>query len=178
MNLRVSVVNLDRPSVNASSADYGKELLKYLESIKNDTMPVAFREVSDRAAAEEQVRNKKSHAMIIIPAGFSDSIRLKHSGAGVRVPFELSGNLTETNYMISAILGTTYVAGYISLVTGTPEPYHFIETPAGQSSRLNDFTMAIPGLLVLATIMLMFSGAIAFVAEPEKRPCYVLNYRK
>ncbi|MFA5816898.1 MAG: ABC transporter permease [Bacteroidales bacterium] len=169
LNLQVSVVNLDRPSGAASSADYGKELLKYLESVKNDTIPVTFRKVSDRAAAEEQVRNKKSHAMIIIPSGFSDSIRLKQTGAAVRVPFELSGNLTETNYMISAILGITYVSGYISSVTGTLEPYHFIETPAGQSSKLNDFAIAIPGLLVWATIMLMFSGAIAFVVEPEKK---------
>lgn len=169
LNLQVSVVNLDQPSAIGSRVDFGKEILNYLESVKNDSMPVTFREVIDRATAEEQVRNKKSHAMIIIPAGFSDSILLKRSGAGVRIPFELSGNLTETNYMIAAILGVTYVSGYINSVTGTLEPYHFIETPAGQSSKLNEFTLAIPGLLVLATIMLMFSGAIAFVAEPEKK---------
>lgn len=169
LNLKVSVVNLDRSESRISAADFGKELLNYLESIKNDTLPITFSEITSRSSAEEQVRNKKSHAMIVIPAGFSDSILLKQSGGNVRVPFEISGNLTETNYMVSAILGVTYVSGYINSVTGTPEPYHFIETPAGQSSKLNDFTIAIPGLLVLATIMLMFSGAIAFVVEPEKR---------
>lgn len=169
LNLEVCVVNLDRPSAAVSPADYGKELLKYLESVKNDTLPVTFREAGNRAAAEKMVRDKQSNAMIIIPAGFSDSIRLKQSTGAVRVPFELSGNLTETNYMISAILGITYVAGFINSVTGTLEAYHFIETPAGKSSKLNEFTIAIPGLLVLATIMLMFSGAIAFVAEPEKK---------
>jgi ABC-2 type transport system permease protein len=71
--------------------------------------------------------------------------------------------------MISAILGITYVSGFINASTGALEPYHFVETPAGQSSKLNDFAIAIPGLLVLATIMLMFSGAIAFVVEPEKK---------
>jgi len=169
MNLRVSVVNLDRPSTANPAFDYGKELLKHLESVKNDTIPVTFTEVSDRLTADDQVRNKVTHAMIVIPAGFSDSIRLKQAGGNVRVPFELSGNLTETNYMVSAILGITYVSGYINSVTGILEPYHFIETPAGLSSKLNDFTIAIPGLLVLATIMLMFSGAIAFVVEPEKK---------
>lgn len=169
LNLQVCVVNLDQSATGASAADYGKELLTYLESVKNDTMPVTFSEVGDRIIAEERVRNKESHAMIIIPAGFSDSIRQKQAGDNVRVPFELSGNLTETNYMLSAILGITYVSGYINSVTGTLEPYHFIETPAGQSSKLSDFDIAIPGLLVLATIMLMFSGAIAFVAEPEKK---------
>ena len=178
LNLRVSVVNLDRPSGQPPQADYGRELITYLESIKNDTLPVTFREAVDRAAAAEEVRNKKSNAMIIIPAGFSDSIRLKQSGGMVRVPFELSGNLTETNYMISAILAITYVSGYINSVTGTLEPYHFTETPAGKSSKLNDFTIAIPGLLVLATIMLMFSGAIAFVAEPEKKTMLRLKLSK
>lgn len=169
LNLKVSVVNLDHTKASGSAADYGKELLSYLASVKNDTLPVTFQEVGNRATAEENVRNKKSHAMIVIPAGFSDSILLRQTGNPVRVPFELSGNLTETNYMISAILGITYVSGYINSVTGTLEPYHFIETPAGLSSKLNDFTIAIPGLLILATIMLMFSGAIAFVAEPEKK---------
>ena len=178
LNLRVSVVNLDRPSGQHSQTDYSRELLTYLESIKNDTLPITFREAVDRAAAAEQVRNKKSNSMIIIPAGFSDSIRLKQSGGRVRVPFELSGNLTETNYMISAILGVTYVSGFINSVTGTLEPYHFTETPAGQSSKLNEFTGAVPGLLVLATIMLMFSGAIAFVAEPEKRTMLRLKLSK
>ncbi len=169
MNLKVCVVNLDRSPAVASSANYGQELLNYLESIKNDTLPITFTEVNDRQTAAELVRNKKSHAMIVIPSGFSDSVLLKLSGGNVRVPFELSGNLTETNYMVSAILGITYVSGYINTVTKTLEPYHFIETPAGLSSKLNDFTIAIPGLLVLATIMLMFSGAIAFVVEPEKK---------
>jgi len=169
LNLKISVVNLDRPSSDAAPADYGKELVKFLESVRNDSIPVNFQEVGDRFTAGEQVRNKTSHAMIIIPAGFSDSILLKRSGSNVRVPFELSGNLTETNYMMAAILGVSYVTGYINTITGIREPYHFIETPAGNSSKMNDFTIAIPGLLVLATIMLMFSGAIAFVVEPEKR---------
>jgi ABC-2 type transport system permease protein len=169
MNLKVCVVNLDRSPATTSSANYGAELLKYLESVENDTIPVAFEEVMDRATAEEQVRNKKMHAMVIIPAGFSDSVRLKLSGGNVRVPFELSGNLTETNYMVAAILGITYISGFINSATGTLEPYHFIETPAGLSSKLNDFAIAIPGLLALASIMLMFSGAIAFVVEPEKK---------
>lgn len=169
LSLKVSVVNLDRPLAAATSTDYGKELLTFLESVKNDTIPVSFREAGTRDIAEAEVRNKQSHAMIIIPAGFSDSIKLKQTGGNVRVPFELSGNLTETNYMISAILSITYVSGYINSVTGTQEPYHFVETPAGLSSKLNDFSIAIPGLLVLATIMLMFSGAIAFVVEPEKK---------
>jgi ABC-2 type transport system permease protein len=169
LNLKVCVVNLDKPVGGSSTADYSAELLKFLESVKNDTLPVAFREVGSRAIALEEVRNKKSNAMIIIPAGFSDSVRLKQSGANVRVPFELSGNLTETNYMLSSILGITYVSGYINAVTGTLEPYHFIETPSGLSAKLSDFQIAVPGLLILASIMLMFTGAIAFVTEPEKK---------
>jgi ABC-2 type transport system permease protein len=169
MNLQVSVVNLDQPDLSNGSADYGTELLQYLNTIKNDTLPIEFKQVSTRKIAEDQVQNKKADAMLIIPSGFSDSIRLKLEGSLVRVPFEFSGNLTETNYIVSAILSITYVSGFINTATGTLEPYHFYETPAGQSSKLNDFTLAIPGLLILATIMLMFSGAIAFVAEPEKR---------
>jgi ABC-2 type transport system permease protein len=178
LSLNVSVVNLDKPAVSSSTADYGKELLAFLSSVKNDTIPVSFHESGSRVIAEKEIREKKSNAMIIIPAGFSDSILLKKSGSGVRVPFELSGNLTETNYMISAILGITYVSGFISASTGIPEPYHFIETPAGLSSKLDDFTIAIPGLLILATIMLMFSGAIAFVVEAEKRTMLRLKLSK
>ena len=178
LNLKVSVVNLDRRTVPAGTADYSLELMKYLQTVQNDTIPVTFLEAPDRQAAAEQVRTRKTNAMILIPAGFSDSIRLKQAGGNVRVPFEMSGNLTETNYMVSAILGITYVAGFINSATGAREPYHFVETPAGISSKLNDFTIAVPGLLILATIMLMFSGAIAFVAEPEKKTMLRLKLSK
>jgi len=169
LHLNVRVVNLDHSVIRSGEANYADKLVTYLESVTNDTLPVTFTAVPSRDLAAEQVRNKQANAMIILPAGFSDSILLKQSGQAVRVPFELSGNLTEINYMIAAVLGITYVSGYITEVTGFQEPYRLIETPAGQSSRLDDFTLAIPGLLVLATIMLMFSGAIAFVAEPEKK---------
>ncbi len=169
LNIKVSVVNLDRLSQSDPTTDYGTELVRFLQSVKNDTLPVTFREVANRQMAADQIRNKESHAILIIPAGFSDSVRMKQAGKSVRVPFEFSGNLTETNYMIAAILGVNYVSGFINSATRTAEPYHFTETPAGVSSKLNDFDLAIPGLLILASIMLMFSGAIAFVSEPEKK---------
>lgn len=169
LQLKVVVVNLDREIRPPGTIDYGAVLVDYLNSVQNDTLPVKFKAAPDRIVADESVRRNEAYAMLVIPAGFSDSIRLKQGGSNVRVPFEISGNLTETNYMLSAILVVTYVAGFITSATGIAEPYHFIETPAGLSSKLNDFTIAVPGLLILATIMLMFSGAIAFVMEPEKK---------
>jgi ABC-2 type transport system permease protein len=169
LHLKVSVVDLDPSFIGNRESNYADQLVKYLESVTNDTLPVTFTSVVGKEAGIEQIRNKQANALIILPSGFSDSVKMKQSGYPVRVPFEITGNLTETNYMIAAVMGITYVSNYITQVTGTQEPYRFIETPVGQSARLNDFTLAIPGLLVLATIMLMFSGAIAFVAEPEKK---------
>ncbi|MFH0761159.1 MAG: ABC transporter permease [Bacteroidota bacterium] len=170
LNLQVSVVNQDSISISGSdSINYGAALIEFLNTIRNDTMPVRFNSVADRATAEDQIRTKKANGLIIIPYGFSDNIRLRQSGLDVQVPFEISGNLTETYYLLSAVLSVTYVSGFINEATGTRESYRYIETAAGQSSKLDDYTLAIPGLLILATIMLMFSCTIAFVTEPEKK---------
>ncbi len=179
LNLQVNVVNQDKHLLTDSSTiDYGSTLVSFLSTVRNDTMPVRFNYAVDRATAEDQIRTKKTNGMIIIPAGFSDSIRLRQSGVDVQVPFEISGNLTETYYLLSAVLSITYVSGYINEVTGTRESYRYTETAAGQSSNLDDYTLAIPGLLILATIMLMFSCTIAFVAEPEKKTMLRLKLSK
>ena len=177
LNLKVAVVNLDI-SDPKDGLNYSRELIRTLEEVENDSIPIRFVPAVSRSEAEINLQGKSVHAILIIPSGFSDSVRLRQSGSAVRVPFEFSGNLTDPQYMIAAIMGVTYVSGFITSATGALEPYHFIETPAGISSQIDDFTLGVPGMLILATIMLMFSGAIAFVVEPEKKTMLRLKLSK
>ena len=178
ITIRIAVVNHDQPATTITSPTQGHQLLNYLQTIENDTMPVRFLLAGNRHEAAEMVRLRKADGMLVIPEEFTESIQARLAGQDVRVPFEISGNLSETNYLLAAILGITYVSGFINQATGTTEAYRFIETAAGNSSGLTDFMLGIPGLLVLATIMLMFSGAIAFVTEPEKRTMLRLKLSK
>ncbi|MFO7617155.1 MAG: ABC transporter permease [Bacteroidales bacterium] len=179
ITIQIAVVNEDgQLATNPHNLNQGQQLINYLKTIENDTLPVRFLEAGSRQEAAEMVRLRQADGMLVIPAGFSDSIHDRLTGQLVQVPFEISGNLAETNYLLAAILGITYASGFINQATGTIEAYRYTETAAGSSSGLTDFTLGIPGLLVLATIMLMFSGAIAFVAEPEKRTMLRLKLSK
>ena len=177
LHLSVQIVNNDSQTL-PGAISYATLLEEYLTGIHDDTIPIKFSGSIDRTAAEALIRNKKKNALLILPSGFSDSVNARLHGAEVQVPFELSGDLTETNYMIAAIWAHSYVSMFINGATGTREPYRFTETPMGMSANMDDFSMAIPGLLVLATVMLMFSGAIAFVAEPENKTMLRLKLTK
>jgi len=168
LNLRVSIVNASSASQAPGQPNYDQQLIIFLQSIQNDTLPIHFKLAESHSGALEDIRNRKTDALLIIPADFNDSLQARKNGEAVRVPFELSGNLAETNYMLAAIWTHAYVASYINTETAASEPYRFTETPVGMAANMDEFSMAIPGLLVLATVMLMFSGALAFVNEPEK----------
>ncbi len=175
ITLKIAVVNEEAETNHHQNLTQGQKLFNYLETIENDTMPVRFQKANSRQIAAEMVRTKEADGMLVIPPGFTDSIQARLNGQPVQVPFEVSGNLTETKYLLAAILGITYVSGFINQATGTIEAYRYVETAAGNSSGLSDFIIGIPGLLILATIMLMFSGAIAFVIEPEKHTMWRLK---
>lgn len=171
IHLAVEVVDLDQQELSEGA-------FSYMDAVMNDSVPIHFNRSTDRLASEERIRQGKTDALLILPVSFSDSLIRRMNGFSTQVPFEISGDISETTYMLAAIYAHSYLSGFISEVTHEPEPYRLTETPMGMSANMDDFSMAIPGLLVLATVLLMFSGAIAYVSEPEKRTMLRLKLSK
>ena len=51
--------------------------------------------------------------------------------------------------------------------SGYDLPVHFTETQLGRSGSRSEFELYVPGMLILAIIMMMFSASAAIVREPE-----------
>ncbi len=166
LSMDVEIVNLDK---GYGGFDYGKEISQFVISQSSDELPVNFHLSASRDNALNQIRNKKSDAILILPEDFSEKAVMLGRGENVQIPFELTGDLSDINYMLAATWTYELIGAFISENTGIKTPFEFRETPAGVSGEMNEFDLYVPGLLILSTVMLMFTAAIAFVREPEQK---------
>ncbi len=79
------------------------------------------------------------------------------------------------NYMVGGIWIINQIDEYVSSQTLLARPLQLIETPIGTTGDIDQFSYSVPGLLILGVIMLMFSAAVAFVAEVEEKTIHRLK---
>jgi ABC-2 type transport system permease protein len=70
-------------------------------------------------------------------------------------------------YIIGAVLTEELFNSFLVEITGFEMPVKFTETKLGYSGERSVFELYVPGMLVLAIIMMMFSASAAIVREPE-----------
>jgi ABC-2 type transport system permease protein len=178
----VMVVNTDKGMLfGEQTINYGNELITYLKSFKTDsiTIPVKISEVTDRKAATESLKNKKADAIIIIDTSFSQSIRKKKFADSTSViNVEFVGDLTNTNYLISAVWANEIVNEYVLHATNSKRIVILQETALGSSATASSFDIMVPGILIVSLIMLMFTASIAFVSEVENKTILRLKLSK
>jgi len=135
--------------------------------------------VESRHLAEKGLKNKKADLLMIIPEDFSRALTEAGSADTVE-PFKLEflGNITDINYIITAILAYSFVSDFVEAETGIQPPFNFVETPIGSSGTLSDFELAVPGLLIFSIIMLMLTASVAMIAEVENRTMLRLKLSK
>ena len=91
---------------------------------------------------------------------------------------EFIGDLTNTNYLISAVWTNEIINEYALLATGKKRLIQVKETALGISASVSEFDMMVPGILIVSLIMLMFTASIAFVSEVENRTIMRLKLSK
>ncbi|MCK4465435.1 MAG: ABC transporter permease [Bacteroidales bacterium] len=168
-NFKILFLNKDQ---GIESTYYGNQLVKSFDNFQYDTMLIQFntKEVKDRIDAENKLKNKKSHVLIIIPEDFSRSIHsIKNKTNLKALDIEFVGDITDSNYMLAAILAWEAINDFVINATESEKILSLKETAIGSTASLNSFDYYVPGLLILSTIMLLFSASIAVVIESEKR---------
>ena len=160
------VVNRD---LGADGGNSGEAWIGRLQGDWSDSTlaPLHVTAVDDSAAALRLLRSRKADALILLPRDFSLSLQSGEKHGPVQV--ELIGDLTDIQYMVTAVWTGEHLAGFIHEQMVLNRPLVFKETALGMSGRLDDFDLYVPGLLILSTVMLMFSSAIALVTEVENR---------
>jgi ABC-2 type transport system permease protein len=157
---------------DSQTVNYGNDLLSYLENshLELGAIPFSVKACSDRNKAVEALKNKHADALIILDSGFTKALRTQaENPAAPSAKVEYVGDLTNTNYFISAVWANELMTEFVLEMTGSKRVLTVSETALGQSASLGDFEMMVPGLLIISLIMLMFPASIAFVAEVEHK---------
>ncbi len=133
-------------------------------------IPMSITVVEDKVKAIELLKNRKADALIIIPENFSRKIHnFTQSIETDPAKVEFIGDLTNLDYIITAVFANEILTDYLHQVTDIPKPIEITETSLGISGSVDDFDLLVPGLLILSMIMLMFSASIALITEVENK---------
>jgi len=166
-------VNNDRGvTLDGKTINYGSHIIDFFSAARPDTFDIPFHTsvAGNIKEGGSLLRDRKADAMIIIPETFSTRLADKtEDSRSPGVPFEITGDLTSINYLISAIWAGELVNEFLLEVTRTQRIAEIKETALGASGHMDDFDMIVPGILILSLIMLMFTASIAFVSEVENK---------
>ncbi len=163
------------------NVNHGNELIDYYNIPKEDfsTIPFTVVKTDDRIKSIDKLKNKDADALIIIDGSFSQLLeKQKQKGDSIAPSIEFIGDLTNTNYLISAVWANEILNEFIFQTTNSKRLVEVKETPLGMSASINDFDMIVPGILIISLIMLMFTASIAFVSEVENKTIIRLKLSK
>lgn len=157
---------------NGQYKNFGKDLISFFTALNTDTAvtPFTARGISGKREGIAMLKKKEADALIIIPGSFSQTLltRTYHDSLASS-SVEFIGDLTNTYYLISAVWANEIVNEYAFRITNNSRIIEIKETALGTSASISDFDMIVPGIIILSTIMLMFTASIAFVSEVENR---------
>lgn len=167
--------------INESPVNYGDSLIAFFKSIDMDTASFLFtiKEVKDKNEGIESIQNKKADALILINDSFSRQIEKRKQQDSLITPkIEFIGDLTSSNYLISAVWANEIINEYALQATNNKRVVEVKETALGISATINSFDLLVPGILIVSIIMLMYTASIAFVSEVENKTILRLKLSK
>ena len=164
------VLNQDRGiETEAERLNYAQLMLDWTTQTEYE-LPLTVTEITDRSAAIEQLQDRTADALLVVPEDFSRRVHDLSSGtADGSISIEFVGDLTNINYVVSAVWADEMINELVYQATHSARPVEIIETSLGVSGEIDDFDLYVPGILILSVIMLMFSATIALVTEVENK---------
>jgi ABC-2 type transport system permease protein len=169
----ILILNKDKGIVTSEGdLNYSLPIVQSIISAEIDTLSIPFELelISDKEKGVEILKNKKADALIIIPENFSEVVQsVIESNQTQKTEIEFVGDPTDMSYMISAIVVEEILDQGVFSLYGIDKPFAIKETMLGRTSDLDEFSMYVPGILILSIIMLMFTASIALITEVENK---------
>jgi ABC-2 type transport system permease protein len=165
---KVLVINNDRGVVAGGMLrNDGAAVVAGLKNLKYASGAPMLRveEAADRAAADARLRDRDAAVLIILPEDFSRTLRGGPRGG----PVVVSGDAGSTAYAVASVLVYSALDETIRGITGVQPPVDWKEEFVGGTKPRSEFEMYVPGLLVLAIILLIFTTALPLVREREDK---------
>ena len=149
------------------SLEYEESLFEWLQEYADSEQNVIlnYNQAESRKSGIDLLQNGKADAMIVLPDNFSHII----SGEGdfQTGEIELVGDITDLKYIISAVWTEELVNAFVLTSSGLKLPFHWKETTLGHSGKRSEFDLYVPGLMIFAIIMMLFTASASIVREPE-----------
>jgi len=166
----VSVINLDKPK--AAQINYGDSVFSYLSaySIPQSTVAFSAKKATNLITARKAVEDKSADMILIISENFSDQL-LTYSKCkdSIQPSIKVIGNASNPYYSVTMILSLGVIQQYLDAVTGNKQSFLFNEEFTTSSSKLKDFDIYVPGLLIFSIVMLILSCAMIIIREVENK---------
>lgn len=168
----VLILNQDAGGEAGSRAalSAGEQISQALKALTyaNGSPLLKVTQVGDRRAAEPLLKDRQAALLLVIPPDLTASIEATRQGVAVEAsPVTMVGDLTNPYYAVAAVLAGSAVDQVIQAGIGQERPIPFAEEPLGASAARTEFEVYVPGLLVFATMMMMFTVAMTVVREAE-----------
>lgn len=166
---KVLVINNDRGSCpfGDPAQTCAEQAIQQMASLtyESGTPLLKLTDINDRSEAESLLRNRKAFALVIFSEDFTQSIRNGEPTAGAQVTFV--GDLANPYYTPAVVFSNAVLESYVREATGQPSPILVAEEPLGGSASRSEFEVYVPGLLIAAGTMMLFSIAILITRQVE-----------
>ena len=171
------LLNNDQATVYCDKEiNFGETLISFFREVNSDSIsiPLKIKIIANRKDAISRLKTHKSDVLIVIPENFSKKIINNANDLEI----EFVGDLTNINYMISAVWANEIISSFIAEISDIPKQFIVKENSLGISGKADDFQLSVPGLLILSIIMLMFSASMAIISEVENKTMLRLKLSK
>jgi ABC-2 type transport system permease protein len=170
LTIDVLVVNNDQG--NGITQNHGEVLTARLIALKHTDGTPVFRvkTMDNPAAAEQKIKDRQAVAAVIFPEGYSSEIQRAHDDGSVmsaEASALVMGDQGHPYYALAAVFIFSELESYTFEATGQQMPFNPQERFIGDGTVRRDFDNYVPGLLIVAITMIIFSVSIGVSREIE-----------
>jgi ABC-2 type transport system permease protein len=169
---KILLVNQDEGTFQLGQpVNMGDSLINYMQvlSSKQETSMLHYTENDKRQAGISLLREGDADVMIVFPTNLSLQLLNPENEDPPGAILELVGDITDMQYIIGAVWSEELINQFIREASGISLPIEWKETTLGYSGQRTTFELYVPGMLILAIIMMIFSASAAIVREPEAK---------
>ena len=112
-----------------------------------------------------RIKNRGAQLLLILAPEFSQALQAGEASGQATVTYV--GDLTQPYYAVAAVLANSVFEQFVKTALGQPMPIRVAEEPLGASGARTEFENYVPGLLIFAVILLVFSAPMAVAREVE-----------
>ena len=166
----VIFVNKDKTTVYLDQEyNLGDSLIKYLRAYAEieEAILLKYSKAGSREDGLKMLAEEEADVMVVLPGDLSANLLGKDIINPKKSIIELAGDITDMKYIVGAVWTEELVNRFVLESAGMDLPFEWKETSLGYSGQRSEFELYVPGLMIFAIIMMMFTASASLVREPE-----------